>query len=376
MDDIRSLRPRLPDAGSSVPTQRFTRSVLTTLLTAAISALAASVAAASTSPLQASQCERISTGPGPDDIAVQTGETPRLLISSHDRRRFVRPGDIYAYTPSAREMVVLKRTGEPEGFRLRPHGIDLVQRQGRWWLYVVSHDRELISDQHSLMIYEVDGDTLRFHKQLLSPLLSAPNDVAVADNGDIYVTNERRDGASIIEWLLLQQKATVAMYRAGQGWQLAAEGLAIANGIVIDGNTVWVTQTLGEGMVRYSRQADGKLAQATQLTSLSLLDGLSESRPGYLLATSYPSLIGLGLHWQRQRSRARTVVHEVNTQSGSHRIVFSDPGTGINAVSSARRMGDRLYLGQLFDPYLLNCPWPGSNGNPADSRDDKPAAGN
>lgn len=313
-------------------------------------------------PISAASCQRITTGPGPDDMVIQHGAPLRLLISSHDRRNFSRSGDIYAYTPTNNQMIVMNRTGEPEGFRLRPHGMDLVNRNGRWWLYVISHDRELVSDQHTLMIYEVLGDTLRFQQQLTTPLLSAPNDVAVADNGDIYVTNERQDGASIVEWLFLQRKANVVVYRQGTGWQLAAGELAIANGIYINGRTVWVSQTVGEGLMRYTRKPDGTLGQGLQVTSLSLIDGLSPGAHGRLLATSYPSLIGLGLHWQRQRSKARTVVYEVDPKTQTTRVVFQDNGQGINAVSSSQLVDDRLYLGQLFDPYILSCPWTQNGG--------------
>ena len=328
------------------------------LLLCSLLLMLAPAAIAAGPAIDPSDCVRVATGPGPDDIALQPGQAPRLIISSHDRRRFSRSGDIYAYTPANNSMIVLSRSGEPEDFRLRPHGIDLVQRNGRWWLYVLSHDRELVSDQHSLMIYELVGDTLRFHQQLTSPLLSAPNDVAVADNGDIYVTNERKDGASIVEWLFLQRKANVVVYRPGQGWQVAADELAIANGILIQGRTVWVSQTLGEGLVRYQRQADGHLDQRTQVTSLSLIDGIGSGRNGHLLTTSYPSLIGLGLHWQRQRSKARTRVHDIDPQSGTSRVLFEDDGGVISAISSVVALGDRLYFGQLFDAFLLSCPWP------------------
>ncbi len=315
---------------------------------------------AAAEPITASSCQRIATGPGPDDMVVQPGSPLRLLISSHDRRNFSRSGDIYVYTPSNNQMVVMTRIGEPEGFRLRPHGMDLVNRNGRWWLYVISHDRELVSDQHSLMVYEVIGETLRFQQQLTTPLLSAPNDVALADNGDIYVTNERLDGASIVEWLFLQRKANVVVYRPGVGWKVAASELAIANGIYIKDRTVWVSQTIGEGLMRYTRRPDGSLGQGVQVTSLSLIDGLSPGPNGHLLATAYPSLIGLGLHWQRQKSHARTEVFEVDPQTQTSTVIFQDSGQNINAVSSAQLVGDRLYLGQLFDPFIMSCPWGGS----------------
>lgn len=305
-----------------------------------------------------SGCEQIATGPGPDDMAVQSLDTPRLIISSHDRRHFSRAGDIYAYTPASGQMQLLKREGEPSGFKLRPHGIDLVQRDGRWLLHVISHDRDLISDQHSLMIYELVGDTLRFQQQLRDPLLSAPNDVAVADNGDLYVTNERMDGDSIAELIFLQRKANVVVYRPGSGWRIATSDLAVSNGIFIKGNSVWVSQTLGEGLMRYQRRPDGTLAFAETLGMLSLLDSLHLAPNGHLLSVSYPSLLNLGWHWQSKGRAARTLVYDIDPNTGESQIIFQDDGRTISAVSSAVILGNRLYLGQLFDSFLLSCPWP------------------
>lgn len=306
------------------------------------------------------QCELIGTGPGPDKVIVQATPTPRLLISSHDRRHFSRTGDIYAYTPSTKAMVILPRVGEPEGFRFRPHGMALTQRDERWLLYVISHDPDLVSDQHSLMVYEVLDDQLRFREQLLSPLLSAPNDVAISPDGSVYVTNERADGASIVEWLFLQRKATVVMYRPDLGWRVAAGQFAIANGVAVLGEHLWVTQTIGEGMVRFRRGPDGQLSERTQMTSLSLLDGLSVASNGDLLSSAYPSLIGLGLHWQRPASNSPTTIYAIDPVSAQSRVIFSDSGEHISAISSAQTFNGRLYAGQLFDPYLLSCPLPAS----------------
>ncbi|MFQ3216454.1 SMP-30/gluconolactonase/LRE family protein [Paraperlucidibaca sp.] len=310
--------------------------------------------------LNIAQCQLIGTGPGPDKVISQALDTPRLLISSHDRRHFARTGEIYAYTPSTNAMVVLPRVGEPEKFRFRPQGMALRHVDSRWWLYVISHDRDLISDQHSIAVYEVLDDQLRFHELLTSPLLSAPNDIAIAPDGTLYVTNERANGASIVEWLFLQRKATVVMYRPGEGWRVAAGQFAIANGVAIRGDNLWVTQTLGEGLVRFKRGKDGQLSERTSVTALSLLDGLSVASNGDLLSSAYPSLIGLGLHWQRPASQSPTKIYAINPTTGASRVIFTDNGERISAISSVQSFDGRLYAGQLFDPYLLSCPLPAS----------------
>lgn len=303
--------------------------------------------------VQGQACERIVTGPGPDDLVIH-GQ--RLLFSSHDRRHFHRAGEIQQLDTTTGEVRTLKREGEPAGLILRPHGIDLVQRDGEWLLHVVSHDRDLFSDSHRIVIYALRGDTLQFLQQLESPLLSAPNDIAVADNGDLYVTNERSQGSSLVELVLLQRKANVVTYRAGSGWRVAAGELAFANGIFIRGDRVWVTQTLGEGLMRYVRRPDGTLGNPEQLGNLSLLDSLHATSDGKLLSPAYPSLINLGLHWQFDSRKARTVLNEIDPDTGNSRVLFQDNGQQISAVSSAVILGQRLYLGQLFESYLLSCP--------------------
>ncbi|MES2909106.1 MAG: hypothetical protein V4688_08090 [Pseudomonadota bacterium] len=306
--------------------------------------------------INAASCQRIAMGAGPDDMHLQSSAAPRLIISSHDRRNFRSHGNIYSLPTDSLKAGIMIRTGEPDGFALRPHGIDLIQRDGRWWLYVINHDNELFSDQHTLVIYEVAGDTLTFHQELRSPLLTAPNDVAVADNGDIYVTNEREDGASIAEFLFLQRKANVVVYRPQSGWRIAADDLAVANGILIQGSTVWVTQTLGEGVRRYQRGSDGRLIQMVSFGNLSLLDSIHVRENGHFLIPAYPSLPYFLLHWQRPGQRSPTKVYDVDPQTGQGSVIFADNGNTISAVSSAVATKDQLYLGQVFDAFVLRCP--------------------
>lgn len=327
----------------------FSLRLLPTLLT-----LMSSFAAAA---INGSVCQRIETGPGPSDLLVQheNGQA-RLLISSHDRRHFSRGGEIQTYNPASGQLNTLTRVGEPKGFRLRPHGMDLVQRDGHWLLYVISHDRDLISDQHAVVIYELSNNTLKFLRLLRNPLLSAADDLAVADNDDIYVTNERETGSSIVELIFLERKATLVLYRPSVGWRKVAGELAFANDVLLQGNTVWVSQTLGEGLMRYPRQADGSLGAGEKVTNLSRINGLREARNGHLLATQHASLIRLGLHWQRASSSAPSAVLDINPQNGNSTVLFQDDGSHIGAVSSALQLDNRLFLGQLFDPYILSCP--------------------
>ena len=321
-----------------------------------IPALAQAISPTSLNTINPNTCQRIATGPGPDDLTREPLPTPRVIFSSHDRRNFRSHGHIYSLELQSDKPERLSRQQEPEGFVLRPHGLDLVQRDGRWWLYVINHDRDLFSDRHALAVYELVGNTLIFQELLSSPLLSSPNDVAVADNGDIYVTNEREDGSSIAEMLFLQRKANVVVYRPQIGWRIAADDFAFANGILIQGNTVWVTQSLGEGVRRYQRAADGRLVQRESLGNLSLLDSIQVTESGYFLIPAYPSLANFLLHWQSPSRRSPAKVYAVDPQTGKGSIIFADDGRVMSAISTALPVKNQVFFGQVFDAFILRCP--------------------
>lgn len=306
-------------------------------------------------PINPKQCQRIATAPGPEDLTLQALPEPRVIFSSHDRRLFRSHGAIFSLVIDSDQPERLTRLKEPEDFVLRPHGIDLVQRDGRWWLYVINHDRDLFSDRHGLVMYELVGNTLIFKELLTSPLLSAPNDVAVADNGDIYVTNEREDGSSIAEMLFLQRKANVVVYRPSLGWRVAADDFAFANGILIQGQTVWVTQSLGEGVRRYQRAADGRLVQRVVFGNLSLLDSIQATADGQFLIPTYPSLPNFLLHWQLRKQRSPSKVYAFDPITGHSQPIFVDDGRLISAISAALPVNDQVFLGQVFDSFLLRC---------------------
>lgn len=307
-------------------------------------------------PIDPRTCTTIPTGPGPDKLLVLPGSPPQLLISSHDRWHYNRTGDIYLYDPSDDSMRALKRFDEPKDLALRPHGMVLHQQGQQLSLYVISHDHDMFSNFHALVQYRVAPDGLYFVRQLKSPLLSAPNDVAIAPDGTIYVSNERAKGSSLVELIFLQRKANVVVYTPEQGWQIAAGEMAFTNGVLVQGPYLWVTQSLGEGLIRFTRQTDGSLTQREYVTRLSLLDALSSTHKGTLLTSAHPSLISLGLHWQLESTDSPSRIVEIDTKRGTHQVLYENDGSQISAITSVQVIANRLYAGQFFDNFLLSCP--------------------
>lgn len=307
--------------------------------------------------LDAAACRRVPTGPGPHSLLPLPG-TPRLLISSHDRRAFEKPGELYAYDTAASRLLRLARTGEPPGLVLRPHHMDLVTRRGETLLYLINHDDDTPNGKHhSVLVYAVEGDRLAFRQRLSDPLLSSPNHLSVAPDGDLYVTNDRRDGTSVLELALRKKKATLVHYREGKGWRIVAEGMSFPNGVKAEDERVLVVKTFGNEMSAWPRYEDGSLGPRQSLFSLPQLDGLNPGpEPGTWLTVSHGGLVDFLRHKGNSAHASPATIYLVNPSTRSYTPFFADDGRRISAMSNAVVAHKALWIGQSFDSFILRCP--------------------
>jgi len=305
------------------------------------------------------QCSRIATGPGPEDMAVLPGEPARLLISSHDRRHFESTGNLYLYNTATQDMHILPRFDEPAGLQLRPHGIDLVQdAQGHNLLYVINHDdHQPNSNLHSILIYELRADGLHLRQRLQDPVLTSPDDVSVAGNGDVYVTNDRKDGESVMELALHRSRANVALYQPGKGWSIAADHLEYPNGVKAENDRVLVSLTFGSALLLYPRHADGSLGPAEQIAGKPNLDNIMPGLgPDNYLISSHLSFVDFMRHKDSSTHHSGNIVYQFNVKTRQAEPFFVDDGSLISAVSTALIADKALYLSQDFDAFIVRCP--------------------
>lgn len=305
-----------------------------------------------------SACTRVPTGPGPDSLLSVPGMPWRILVSSHDRRHFERAGEIQEYDTRLQRLRTLPRRGEPAGLVLRPHGVDIATRDGERRLYVVNHDDDNPNGKHhSILVYALEADALQFRQRLRDPLLSSPNHVSVAPDGDLYVSNDRRDGSSVMELALRMSHANLVHYRAGRGWEVVADGLSFANGVRAEPHRVLAVVSFGNALVRYVRFPDGRLGPREDVLKIPALDSLMPGPdPDSWLTVSHGPLLDFLRHRSDSRHPSGAIVYEVNAGTGAATPFFADDGHRISAVSAALLTDDALYLGQGFDAFLLRCP--------------------
>ncbi len=323
------------------------------------------------------RCERIPTGPGPEDFAVDRSQSrARILVSSHDRRKWTR-GDIFVVDPARNEPQspqVFPRVGEPPGLHFSPHGMDIHTFDGRTYLYVINHGPHQNSGPQQVLVYEVLPDSLRFANLIETTLFTSPNDLAVDPRGGVYVTNDSASRGSFLEMALALRRATVVYCAFHPGGAekpacvVAADKLAMANGVAVRGEAVYVSTSRGDELLAYRRRADGTLTEPRVVFRAPTLDNLffrEETRAGgnegagtdnaEILVASHPSGLRFLRHVRNPQVLSPSVIYGIRLSDGRSRVVYSNDGSEIPAASGAFFYEGRLYVSQVFESHLLRC---------------------
>ena len=325
--------------------------------------------------------QQLTVGAGPEDLVLDTFLTePRLLISC-DARRPSEPqsSGIWSLNLASSITVELPRYGEPESLVFHPHGIDLVrqplpidvaapgdgalrpsQEEAVPLLYVISHDDD--RDVHSVLVYQVFADHLQYLRSWTDPLLNSPNALTVLDDGTLLVTNDSGKRGNRFEALFKRKKSTVVAWNARQNrWWVAAERLAYANGIVCRGNEVYVATTRQSRIFSY--RWDGE--QLRDQRELARIPGADNLRwdGNDLLVAGHPSILAFVRHAGSAKKKSPVQVWRIATApaaqpapaalSAAPERIYANDGSAISGAATALIWSGKLYLSQVFDPFVL-----------------------
>jgi hypothetical protein len=315
---------------------------------------------------------KIDVGPGPEDIVLDTFSAPypRILASCLQRRK---GKDFYAEICDVNlnddSFKILKRVNEPQGMIFRPHGFDLVKSsKGEILLYCISHNEE--KKEHSIIIYTVFVDHLQFKEKLDSPLLVSPNDVTANCDGEIFVTNDARKRGSVMESLLKLKTSNVVCYHPeNQQWVIVADKFSYANGIAINHcpSDYMILSTVRSNklyMIKYLRNAlnknhdtqDDKASYSIKtIAKLKGLDNITFIKDDEILVTAHLNQVAFLKHYKDPKNISPSVVYRVNIKTGEYKAIYSNDGSAISGSSTALYYNGKLYLSQVFEPFLLKC---------------------
>ena len=303
---------------------------------------------------------RINVGPGPEDIVLDTLSTPhaRILVSCLQRRKgkpeYAEIGEVNLNNDSYK---ILKRTNEPQGMVFHPHGFDLVKNlKGEILLYCISHNDKIM--RHSIIIYKVFADHLEFKEKLDSPLLVSPNDVTANCEGEVFVTNDSRKRGGKLEQLFKLKKSNVVCYHpANQKWNVIADHFLYANGIAINhcpSDYVILSTTRGNKLYMLKKSTENKdLYSVKLIAKLNGLDNVTFLNDKEILVTAHLRMLAFLKHYKDAKNFTPTVVYRVNIFTGEYKAIYENDGSDICGGSTALYYKGKLYISQIFEPFLL-----------------------
>ncbi len=295
--------------------------------------------------------EKITTGPGPEDMVLDTLHgAPRLLVSCTGRREEHRPyGEIEAISLDGSLRRVLPRSDEPEEIVFRPHGICMDGDR----LYVISHEKE--PGLHPVLIYRVTESQLHFEGRVNHPLLISPNALVTGPDGTIYVVNDSGKRGSMAEKILRLKRAGVIRLEqvSDSTWtgKEVASGLSYPAGINRIGNRLFVGDAIQHKIHTYTITGDTLIA-GPAIGGVKGNDNLRVCE-GHLLTTGHIRQIRFIRHVNNPEKPSPVVVYRVDPDTGAVCTIFGTDGSAISAGSTAILYRGYLYISQIFEPYLL-----------------------
>jgi arylesterase/paraoxonase len=303
------------------------------------------------------RCHKVKVAPGPEDFVLDTWHgAPRLLVSSHDRRQPETSGDIYYFDIKTEESGVLPRRDEPEKIAVfKPHGMDIRRHGLRTLLYVIVHDPNAHMErlENAVIIYEVKKNDLRFVKLLEdADHLWSPNDLSVLSSGDIYVTNDMHGS---LDMYTRSKSSEISYYdHISETWKTVADDIAFANGILAETDRVYVTATFDNQVMVFPRADDGSLGVPEQIVRVKGPDNLMRYKNSLLTTAHYDDLAFLS-HKKNPEEHSPSIVFMIRPELYTKNPVFVDNGQMISAASTAMVYENKLYISQVFDPYIVVC---------------------
>lgn len=283
----------------------------------------------------------ISSGAGPEDVLVDTTtREPRLLISCDERREEGIQGSIWQYdfhTKASKELQVLFPTTD---YFFHPHGFSILSKKGKTYLFVINHK---FKKEEEIIRFRIYKDSLVFEKSFKDGFIGEPNDLFAVDIDEFYYSDYKPVGGSLV-------------HVKGDEFKKVVKGLAMPNGVhVLDSMNkpvVYVSTTLSHKVFKCEEE-NGKWKKQ-KLTRVKGADNF-ELYNDSLLVTSHSRFGKFMKHAKHKEKLSPSIVYLMHPETGEKRVVFSDKGSKISACSTGVVYNGKLYLGQVFESFILEC---------------------
>ena len=303
----------------------------------------------------AGSCKAVLGAPGSEDITVDHDQGIAYL-SSLDRGALTAvgdvEGDVYALDltlPGAQPVNLTQSLNM--GFD--PHGLSLWKNpDGLDRLFVVNHH----GGEHSVEIFEITPAGLRHIRKVSGTAMNSPNDIVAVGPDRFFATNDSyfADDFLLIAEKFLRLPINNVVYYDGNRFNVSITTLAFPNGINVapDGSALYVATWGGRDVHLYDRDPVSGVLTNRRLVDLPGSPDNIEVMPDGKLIIGVHSRIAK-LFFDTANAPSRIV--RVDPQAETMEIIFDNDGTEIVGASVGSLYDNRLIVGAIADPRILDC---------------------
>lgn len=324
-----------------------------------ISAVVAAGAFRSLTPHGLTDCRRIELV-GSEDVVLDP-VTGQVFISSQDFRRLGdAAGDVFLYDPATQGAPARVTRDGPASFH--PHGMGLFRDASGARLFVVNHPTPVTSQ---VELFEVrEGPSLHHLESVTLPFPTL-NEVAPVGPRQFYVTidagTKPETVGRVAETFLRLPWAGVG-YFDGTSARWVVEGMRYANGLAVDGDLVFVSETTGRALHSYRRAADGALTELASASDESGLDNISFDASGALWIGAHPKMLAFLSHAKDPKARSPSQLLRATVDRSTGALSLVDAALDDGALLSGSSVGQpvangRIIIGSVFE-HALDCALP------------------
>ncbi len=313
-----------------------------------------------------SRCEEINGLPGPSDMALETRSAfggDRLIIATQERRSHD-PEDEYLdegaikFVPldgrNRHQVLSFEFSGRDE-YPFHPEALDLLVQGGSHYLFVLNHARVA---QHAVEVFRIEKSSLVFMGRYRHRFIEYPSDIVGIGLDEFYVLNHR--SSSALEHYgvstLLLGSGSLVYYREGTYYRVlgnldSPEGLALSP----DQSRLWISIGDDGELLALERGSGPELRPLARISVSGYPARLSFVGDDRLLVASVPSTWAWSSHASDSAEKAPSRILEVDALQGRSSVAYQDPGNEISGATVAISQGNRIYLGQKYDSFILIC---------------------
>lgn len=325
-------------------------------------------------------CTQVGTMLGTEDLDTIDVVGATTLLVSADARREGQPDTddgIWAIPWPGGTPTKLDLIGR-DTCSINFHGMTTAEvAPSEWEVWVINHhdaadaplagctlpldaDRPLL---HTIEHYRLKADGLHFLARMGSPLLTNPNDLDADAERRLWISNNPAwdPPKQVVRDMLLRRKhGTIIRFDPNEAlaWRTAASDFLYANGVLVEGTTLWVGSYLG--LDRLTLQPSGIAEpEREHLRLAGAIDNIMSTDEGLWIA-AHTKPLKFVEHAEHPRKHAPTRVYRLRAGSEPERTIVLDvreqPDAGATALHLREDDQAMLAVGQVFGAGLWICP--------------------